>query len=541
MNLIKTSLTLIISVLLIAIITGQTSLDSFPPSGNAKLLIAHIVSENSNSSIAFPGEEIMLDFKFNKSVAPKVRIMNKPVDLCLLDTQGLQWRGTYKTSSSDPAGKVVFVIEINGTNFTETTDGSSVFFENSDNPNGIILISPDNNAFVQNPVIFQWASTSSAPDNLFISGNLVASTNSSNATIFIGPGNYSWFVNSSNGLNLISETRFFTVEEQNNPAPQANQTNQTGQTTGIFWGGLKIANSSQFLKFNFTCSPNQFGCFTPLASCRQEIFNSSDFWMGNFSNLSGEEKINCTFRGNVSVEVSSANSTFLQYTWDSNKPMNFSIIKVKRNCKGTQGSVILGGFDPVLSSGTTKTALVDIVANFNSVCIKDSDIIEISEISESCTANDETFLQCNGQSIKGYNCTIENGRYKITGLNHSGIIEQASPAEVARTISHSGGCTTDWVCDKWGPCIDDLQIRTCTKQRSSCSSSGEKPLEIRSCLNSDFQTNSNPEQIYETQKLNSPDEVTGSAAGILQSPVLWITIFMIFILGILAIILFPKR
>ena len=63
--------------------------------------------------------------------------------------------------------------------------------------------------------------------------------------------------------------------------------------------------------------------------------------------------------------------------------------------------------------------------DINTICVKDSEIASIDEISDNCNGNDELLITCDGNEDRDYTCSEKGGRYEITGLKHSGVREQA--------------------------------------------------------------------------------------------------------------------
>ncbi len=86
----------------------------------------------------------------------------------------------------------------------------------------------------------------------------------------------------------------------------------------------------------------------------------------------------------------------------------------------TRGKLIINGLN--LGAENTKTVYLDKLGNSSAfVCIKDAQ--NVTEISEHCNATLEFAVRCDGTNFKNYSCTREGGRFKITGLHHSGIQE----------------------------------------------------------------------------------------------------------------------
>jgi len=79
----------------------------------------------------------------------------------------------------------------------------------------------------------------------------------------------------------------------------------------------------------------------------------------------------------------------------------------------------------------------------------------------------EVLVPCNGTTVNGiYNCTVENGRLKVYGLNYS-IVQSM--------------CAENWTIDSlWSECSSSTQSRTVT-DRNNCNTTIGKPLASQSC------------------------------------------------------------
>ncbi len=74
--------------------------------------------------------------------------------------------------------------------------------------------------------------------------------------------------------------------------------------------------------------------------------------------------------------------------------------------------------------GITKAVYLSNKSNdFNGVCVKDKELVSISEITSTCTAADEFKVKCDGTVNASYSCTYQSttNQYRITGLQHSGV------------------------------------------------------------------------------------------------------------------------
>src|SRR3989344_1203532 len=176
--------------------------------------------------------------------------------------------------------------------------------------------------------------------------------------------------------------------------------------------------------------------------------------------LLGENKL-------LEFEFNFSNSSILDLT-------NLSIINASNS---TIGAIIIHGLR--LSQDSTKTVYLErINPNINGVCIKDEEIIQIKEITNSCGSSNEFKVECDGSSQNRYTCVYNSSTnlYKVTGLSHSGIIQLSynKPSDGGSSDGgNSGGggggssggggggggtfgyvCNTDWQCSEWSACIN---------------------------------------------------------------------------------------
>ena len=119
----------------------------------------------------------------------------------------------------------------------------------------------------------------------------------------------------------------------------------------------------------------------------------------------------------------------MEFYFNLSKILNLSKIMIEKQNNNSFGYMIVHG----LSLETAKTVHVDrIDTTINGVCIKDSAITLISQISNNCNAANETKIECDGALQSSYVCSYNatTSKYGITGLNNSGIkqINYAKPA-----------------------------------------------------------------------------------------------------------------
>jgi len=114
-----------------------------------------------------------------------------------------------------------------------------------------------------------------------------------------------------------------------------------------------------------------------------------------------------------------SNNTILEFNWNFSTIFNMSGVEITKQESNDTGSIIISGLD---LGDETKTVYLDKLSSSNSVCIKDADITNITEISGDCTGTNETSVACPGSSGV-YSCVLASDKYKVSGLSHSGVIE----------------------------------------------------------------------------------------------------------------------
>ena len=201
--------------------------------------------------------------------------------------------------------------------------------------------------------------------------------------------------------------------------------------------------------------------------------------------------------GTNSVKINDGNLTIAEFDFDfSAGKLNFTNFTFNKQSGNSTGSVIFSGLK--LSSGTTKNLYVDkLNSAFKGICIKDEEILLVSEISANCNSNNEFKIECDGTLQDGYSCAYNStiNKYKIKGLKHSGIIQ----FDYSKTASNSGGssssgsgssggggsageaiCVSNWNCDEWSNCVDKISTRKC-EDTNKCSSPSSQPQLIKEC------------------------------------------------------------
>ena len=210
--------------------------------------------------------------------------------------------------------------------------------------------------------------------------------------------------------------------------------------------------------------------------------------IGNSRNLSRR------FNGKMKVRFMDGNFTIADFDFNFSKyKLNLTNVTINKQINAT-GYLFARGLK--MPEDITKTLYVDKVnASINGLCIKEEEILSISEISGNCNSNNEFKIECDGTTQNSYTCAYNStsGKYEVRGLKHSGIIQISynKPEESGDTTSSiltgsgSGGgggifCISDWQCTEWAECIDGFQNRKCS-DISQCAFPSNKPAEQQKC------------------------------------------------------------
>ena len=154
-----------------------------------------------------------------------------------------------------------------------------------------------------------------------------------------------------------------------------------------------------------------------------------------------------------------------------NDVIDFSnIIIVKQDSDADNGYVIVKGLE--LDEGNTKTVYVDrLMTNATGVCVKDVEVSSIQEISEDCGGADELYLPCNGFDNLDYKCELIDGKYKISGLHHSGVIETDNEFDF-----DSDGYYSILDCDDTNRNIHPGAVESCNARDDDCDNNVDEDL-----------------------------------------------------------------
>lgn len=209
-------------------------------------------------------------------------------------------------------------------------------------------------------------------------------------------------------------------------------------------------------------------------------------------------------------------------------------VAIERN----DGSLLVKGLD--LGDGS-KTVYVGRVGSGSKICVLDAEIDSLDEMTADCSGENEVLLDCPG-SVGDYSCEIVDGRFKVSGLKHSGLREvlycgdgSCNNGEGCSSCSSdcgscsdennggggSGGkrsvkkttpvvqtpepiCTPNWQCGQWeGICDNSFRTRLC---EDGC---GREKIEKLECSIPE------PEIVEETVKVEPTENMgVGKAIGL---------------------------
>jgi hypothetical protein len=148
----------------------------------------------------------------------------------------------------------------------------------------------------------------------------------------------------------------------------------------------------------------------------------------NFGNLSldvnGSADLFVNLNGNYQCAFKNGSLPLLEfyYNFSNLAQLNLSDIYINDSSDSSIGATWVKGFNA--TANTTKTIyLKRINSSLNGICIKDSDVSSISNVSAGCNESDETKVDCDKTLQNGYRCSYNStsGYYRVTGLNHSAV------------------------------------------------------------------------------------------------------------------------
>lgn len=220
----------------------------------------------------------------------------------------------------------------------------------------------------------------------------------------------------------------------------------------------------------------------------EDLFKHSVANTVNDVNAVGFEDLNILIDGNVARGTFTGIKPLLFKDGDLNIisfDFNFSVsdFNLARVRIIKDENSIIVDLNGMLQSDQNKTLYIE-DNGFTNLCVKDATITSISQISSTCTDENEfDFSNCldGTQTISGIVCTDLGSTIRIENLKHSAIL--GSIVVPVQTNNNSGSsCTPLWNCSSWSECLDENQIRTCTKINNCGTALQGKPIEQQSCV-----------------------------------------------------------
>jgi len=331
--------------------------------------------------------------------------------------------------------------------------------------------------------------------------------------------------------------------------------------TGGFGNGVKLLVNN----IEAATSERQGGATINLdLEINATLVGDKDNVNNNYDNLlikiDGSETLNETMTGTKFVGFYDTDKKLVSFEFDfDNKNLNLFNIEIKKQSDSV-GSILVKG----IPSGVIKTVYVDrLTDSNNAVCIKDAEISSISEVSSDCTGVNEYKVSCPSTS-GDYTCSLEDDRFKIMGLSHSGVKEfyiAPSSSNPPPSGSSSGGssggggggggsgggsklgsCIENWECNGWFNCAEPgIQRRICT-DKNNCGTASDKPAETQECEYKKEEITSEGigkdiEESAETEGKKGISGITGAFIGFKDRTSTIVTITFITMVILLALVL----
>lgn len=153
--------------------------------------------------------------------------------------------------------------------------------------------------------------------------------------------------------------------------------------------------------------------------------------------VAGVKGFNNKYSGKKQVTMKSktTDKEVVEFTHDfSSTGLDITNLEIEEGKVGSNNFVIVKG----LKLNTTKTIRLTIGnTKQNTICVKDSNIEKISEISDNCKGTNEIVLTCDGTQNGKYKCTTSSNQYIITGLTHSGAKEFTTTIQTTTTTENA--------------------------------------------------------------------------------------------------------
>ncbi|MBN2121518.1 right-handed parallel beta-helix repeat-containing protein [Candidatus Micrarchaeota archaeon] len=174
---------------------------------------------------------------------------------------------------------------------------------------------------------------------------------------------------------------------------------------------------------------------------------SSTYGNGSTVNSSGMSNVSVSVNGTetngsssvsgvlpVNVSSSSGEVAVFYYNF-SYSGLNFSSIRIANGSSGGMPYIEISGIPEGGKVGSKNVTIYGAVSGYTQVCVLDVENASASQISSSCSSDNETLLECDGTVENGKWCEINGTQIRLYNLTHSAAM-QYSPAS---SSSDDGG------------------------------------------------------------------------------------------------------
>ena len=214
-----------------------------------------------------------------------------------------------------------------------------------------------------------------------------------------------------------------------------------------------------------------------LNNSEDKVFGNTSHIYTNIQNftlkINNTENLSQVFNQTINVTFYRNDSKLIEFQNNfSNRTINLTSLIIKDDRQENSSKVLISGLD--LEEDNTKTIYLDLLGNttkYSSLCIKDAEIVDFADISDSCNGTNETYIVSIPSSIGQYTINYTNSSnttVKIEGLTHSGINQV---------------CTESWTYSSWSSCSGGAQSRTAS-DANSCSTTNSRGALTQSCTSS---------------------------------------------------------
>lgn len=213
------------------------------------------------------------------------------------------------------------------------------------------------------------------------------------------------------------------------------------------------------------------------------INNSDDKVFGNNSNIytnienlslriNNSENLSKIFNSSLNISLFRENRKIIEFEKNfANATINLTELVIRDTREDNHSRLLISGIE---LEDKTKKIYFDLLGDtgkFASLCIKDEDIEDFSEMSINCTGSNELYIAEIPSIVGNYTISYinaSNSTVEITGLSHSAV---------------SQVCTENWTYSVWSPCTNTVQTRTATDS-NACGTTNSRENLTQSCSES---------------------------------------------------------